>query len=158
MKTKFFAALALLLGIAGVAYAQSITLPQVPTVGPTDLFQDVVNGQPLAQSQYTTAAGILSTSNYIKTSPLTGTTYTFANTQTRWDFAGATTVATMTVKTPPAPSDGDEICWFSLGAVTTLTITANTGQTVNNAATSMSANTRLCYIYSASNLTWDRTN
>jgi hypothetical protein len=55
-----------LLGLAAVAaliatplMAQTVTLPQVQKINPTDLFQDVVNGQPSAQSQFASAVTLI---------------------------------------------------------------------------------------------------
>ena len=45
-------ALALALASAGPALAQSVGVPQVQSVGPNDLFQDVVNGTPQAPTFY----------------------------------------------------------------------------------------------------------
>ncbi len=59
----------LLLGLAAVAAlaftaivpieAQTTSLPQVQTVGPTDLFQDVVGGQPNASAKFASASSLL---------------------------------------------------------------------------------------------------
>jgi hypothetical protein len=63
----------------------------------------------------------------------------------------------VTVVLAAAPSDGARECIFTSGAaITTLVVAANTGQTINNAVTSLSANTGACYLFSRSNLTWDR--
>jgi len=40
----------------GAAMAQVATIPQVQSVGPSDLFQDVVGGYPQAQSSYVSGA------------------------------------------------------------------------------------------------------
>jgi hypothetical protein len=62
----------------------------------------------------------------------------------------------LTIVLAAAPSDGARECVFSADIVTTLVVSANTGQSINNAATSLAANASACYIYSLSNLTWDR--
>lgn len=55
-KTWLFGALGLL-GLGAVAaYAQSVPVPLVTNIGPNDVFQDIVGGQPSAQSQYAPAA------------------------------------------------------------------------------------------------------
>ncbi len=56
MKRALVIAAAALIGLAGIVTAQTISVPQVTSIGPTDLFQDVVRGQPSAQSQYASAA------------------------------------------------------------------------------------------------------
>lgn len=56
MFKKRYAALALLAGFAmTAALAQTINVPQVTSIGATDLFQDIVGGQPSAQSKYAPA-------------------------------------------------------------------------------------------------------
>lgn len=60
-----------LLGLGGAllataALAQSITLPQVTSIGPTDLFQDIPSGVPTAQSVYAPAPLL---GNYSQTLP-----------------------------------------------------------------------------------------
>lgn len=57
MFKKRYAALALLAGFGlSVAFAQTISVPQVQSIGSSDLFQDIVGGQPSAQSRYAPAA------------------------------------------------------------------------------------------------------
>jgi hypothetical protein len=56
----------------------------------------------------------------------------------------------------PTPSDGTEACVFSTAAITTLYLTANTGQTLSDAVTTLAANARNCYVYAKSAATWYR--
>ena len=56
----------------------------------------------------------------------------------------------------PNPGDGQMACLFSTQTQTALTLSANTGQTINNAITAMTALTSYCYVYSATNAAWDR--
>ena len=57
MKKTLLAAGLLALGIgAGAIVAQTISVPQVTSIGPNDLFQDVVGGTPQALSYYASAA------------------------------------------------------------------------------------------------------
>ena len=69
-------------------------------------------------------------------------------------------IATLTIKTPLYPVDGERFRIFSTQTITTLTMTASQSQTLNGAVTSMTANTGYEWIYSAgstsSNGTWDR--
>src|ERR1700685_2854114 len=54
-KTWLYGAIGLLaLGVVA-AHAQTVPVPQVTAIGPADLFQDIVGGQPSAQSQYAPA-------------------------------------------------------------------------------------------------------
>ena len=52
---------AIALAVLGTAAIAQITLPQVQSIGPNDLFQDVVNGQPSTGNQYASAALLNST-------------------------------------------------------------------------------------------------
>ena len=63
MKTKFrvLAAAAALGLIGGVALSQPISVPQVTSINPTDLFQDVVNGVPQPGNVYAPASLLAST-------------------------------------------------------------------------------------------------
>ena len=49
---------AIICGLGGHAIAQSIYAPQVQGIGPTDLFQDVVNGVPSAGNSYISGANL----------------------------------------------------------------------------------------------------
>lgn len=56
-KKRYLIGLAAVAGFAvSAALAQQIQVPQVTSIGPNDLFQDVVSGQPSAQSYYASAA------------------------------------------------------------------------------------------------------
>lgn len=150
-------AVAAVLGFAGLTVAQSITAPQVQTVNPTtDLLQIVPRGQPQAQSFYVTPTGLTSTSGYYKSIPTTGFTFTFGNQQIWAAFAPAGTLNAGYVTFAATPSDGARECVFSTQILTNLILAANTGQTLNNAVTTLAANATVCYLYSASNTTWDR--
>ena len=83
-------------------------------------------------------------------------TFTFGNSQTFAAFAPSTTLATGVVTLAPNPSDGARECVFSTQIISTLTLNANTGQSIVNAATALTANGSACYIYSLSNATWNR--
>ena len=150
--------------LASAVLAQSVVAPQVPTVNPTaDRVQVIPNGQPSAQSVYASPAELRAINQYVKAtltagSTATGYTNTFGNYQTRLSFDAGATMSYAYITFAPNPSDGTEACYFSTGAITTLYLSANTGQTLNDAATTLAANTKQCYLYSRSNLTWDRTN
>jgi hypothetical protein len=156
-KFLIFAYMALVL--AGPAFAQTVTLPYVTTVNPTDAIQDVPYGAPATGNVYAKPAQITATKGYTKNQTVdTGKTYsyTFGNSQSRMLFEPAATVAYSYVTFAPNPSDGTEACVFSTAQITLLYPTANTGQTVNNAVTTLAANGNACYVYGTSNATWDR--
>jgi hypothetical protein len=105
MKKTLIGATLGLLGLGAVAFAQGVTLPQVTTIGPNDLFQDIVNGQPQASNQYVSAtllgnySGSLAGAN--SDSALIGGDF-YQNT-----WARGTTSATITGTAAYGPSD-----WF----------------------------------------------
>ena len=83
--------------------------------------------------------------------------YTFANGQTQLLFAPTTTVSYAYVTFASAPKDGQQACIFSTQTITDLRLLAP-GQTIASAVTTLSANTRVCYLYSLANTTWNRSN
>jgi hypothetical protein len=70
-------------------------------------------------------------------------------------FHGAT-AGTAMITTPATPFDGERLLIFSTAGITTLTLTANTGQTIDNNTTVLAANAHVEYIYQLSTLTWFR--
>lgn len=143
------------LGLSGAVLSQTV-VPKVSIINPTDLFQVIPLGNPSVGNQYATPSQITSQSGYYKSIPSSLFTFTFANNQTYAVFVPSGTLAYGYVKLAPAPSDGARECFYSQAAITTLYLTANTGQTINNAVTTLGAQAGNCYLYSASNATWDR--
>jgi len=66
------------------------------------------------------------------------------------------TLAVGTVTMPASPSDGMTITIATTQTITSLTLLGNTGQTVSNAITTLSAGTAVSYYYRLSNTTWYR--
>ena len=81
MKCRYLAGLTaiLLASAVSLASAQTITLPQVTSVGTADLFPVVVGGAPTAQSRYATAAQINGVPGYVISVPSSGFSLTFGN-------------------------------------------------------------------------------
>ena len=161
-KVLIIAALGVL-AAAGVAWAQTTPVQQVQTINPTtDLIQIIPRGQPQAQSFYAPPSALASQEQYSKVTltgqPATSYTQTFSNFQTDLVLLAGSTVSYAYINFAPNPSDGARECFYSNQTVTAAYPTANTGQTVNanNTLTSMTANARYCFLYSASNLIWDR--
>jgi hypothetical protein len=153
---KFFAIFCagmLILGI-GAAFAQII--PQVQTVGTGDFFQDVPNGNPAVGNLYAKAAQIAGVPGYQYYVATAGFSYTFGNSTTNITLNPSGTLATGTITTAANPSDGQVECMFSTQTQSALTLTANTGQTIANGITAMTANTRYCYQYDLALATWER--
>lgn len=143
----------LTVGTATYVIAQT-TFPTLSKMTGSELFE--VYGLATPTHVYVSARQITSQTGYYKSSPATGFTYTFANTVTRAAFSNTSADSTATITLAPSPSDGARECMFSVGGVTTLTLNANAGQSINNAVTSLTADVAACYLYSASNTTWDR--
>jgi hypothetical protein len=148
--------LVMVLAFGGAVMAQ-ISVPQVSTINPTaDLMQVIPSGQPGPQSVYATPAQITATRGYYRSAPASLFTYTFGNAVALAAFDPSGTLAYGYVTMAPTPSDGTEACVFSTAAITTLYLTANTGQTLSDAVTTLAANARNCYVYAKSAATWYR--
>jgi hypothetical protein len=164
-----FATLGVLAAV-GVAFAQSVPVPQVSVIHPTtDLIQVVPNGQPSAQAQFAQPAALSSQELYAKVALTGASTYTttpgysntFSNYQSDIMITAPGTIPYLYFTFAPNPSDGARECMYSNQTVTAATPVANTTvnpQVVNanNTITSLTASTRVCFLFSASNLTWDR--
>lgn len=120
----------------------------------TDLIQIYRAGT--AAITYASPAQISNVSGYTKLVPDSLFNYTFGNGQTDMLFRPAGTLAFGYVTLAASPSDGARQCVFTTQQITTLYLTANAGQAINNAVSTLAANARACYIYSLSNTTWDR--
>jgi hypothetical protein len=158
------------LAFAGQAFAQSTPLPTVPTVTPTsDVLQIIPRGAPSAQNLYVPLSGVQSSEQYAKVAITTASNYstspgysnTFQNFQSDILVTAPGTLSYLYFTFAPNPSDGARECFYANQTVTTAYPTANTtlnAQVVNasNTITSMTASTRYCFLYSVSNLQWDR--
>lgn len=145
-----------LVALSGAVLSQAVVAPQVSIINPTDLIQIVPFGRPQAGNVYAPPALLTAQTGYYKSTPTSGFRFTFTATQRYAAFTPAGTLNYGYVTFAAAPSDGSQECVFSTTAITTLYLTANTGQTLNNAVTTLAANAKVCYLYSASNTTWDR--
>jgi hypothetical protein len=159
MMKRTLAFAAALLGsasLAVIAWAQA-TPPISSQIFTDDLIQDIPHGAAAAGNRYIYPKQITTQYGYYKSAPATGFTYTFAANVSKAAFRPSTTLATGTITMPASPNDGQQVCMFSTQIVSTLTVSANTGQSINNNATAFTALGHLCYLYSLSNATWDRT-
>ena len=153
------------LALTGVVLSQVQPVPTVSILHPTDLMQVVPLGQPTAQSQYTIPNRVSNTYGYYKSpasAPATNFVYQFSDTVTYASFTPSGTLAYGYMVLNTAPSDGTRNCFFSTAAITTLgvCISTPTGSCtttgINAGVTTLAANAGACYLYSASNQTWDR--
>jgi hypothetical protein len=143
--------------VAGVALGQVISVPLVATVGTSDIFADIVGGQPGVPSQFATAAQIAGVPGYVNLgAATTGNTYTYTNSQTYMLMQPAGTLAAVTLTAAVNPSDGQRECFLSTQTTTSLTWNANTGQTISGAPTAGVANTGACMTYVKSLAAWIR--
>jgi hypothetical protein len=83
-----------------------------------------------------------------------GFSYTFPAGIQVMVITSSSTLSSGTVIMPAAPSDGMTITINTISQINTLTISPNTGQTINNLITFFPAKTTISYIYQASNATW----
>lgn len=145
-----------LLGLGAVAVAQTIVIPQLQTIGTSDLFQDVPNGNPSVGNQYVTAAQIAGVPGYQNGGTIvTSAAFTFNHGVTDYFAHAAATLALVTPTTEANPSDGQRECYYLDQTTTSLAWTANTGQTIGaNVATAGVAKTPNCITYSKATATW----
>lgn len=94
--------------------------------------------------------------SYSLQAPSTGFSITIANTSATLILNPAGTLATGTITMPPGPVDGEIIRVTSSQTVTALTVSANAGQTINGAPTTITALAGFSYIYNASGTAWYR--
>lgn len=88
--------------------------------------------------------------------PSTGFSYTFASPTQVLILSPATTLATGTIITPSSPADGMTITISSTQTITSLTFSANSGQSISNAITTLALGSFASYLYRATNTTWYR--
>ena len=91
--------------------------------------------------------------NYDYLVPTTGFTYTFSTYNTLI-MNPAGTLATGTITMPASPSDGMIVTFSSSQQITALTVSANTGQTINNALTLFGAGQAQSYVYRSASTAW----
>jgi hypothetical protein len=94
--------------------------------------------------------------SYSYQTPATGFSITIGAGVKTLSLDPAGTLATGTVTMPASPIDGQEIRVTSSQTVTALTVSANSGQSITNAPTTLTAGLGFSYIYKISNTTWYR--
>lgn len=153
---------ALALAFATFAIAQSVQPTFLTNInGNTDAIQDVPGGNGSAQSQYVHPNAITTTYGYVKQSQAetsSALTVTATNNMSYLLLTGsALSSGTVTINFPPTPNDGAKFCLRSIAGVTsgaTIAYGPSTA-TFTTTPTSFTAATTYCYLYSASNTTWD---
>ena len=156
MKLLASAAIAALMLAGGYAVAQTIPVP-TQTPNAADLSAFIPGGQPQARSTYASVGLLSGTENYTYLGTLVTTNaYTFTNGMVLATAHAAGTLAAIGLTTEPNPGDGKRECFDMDAIVSTLTWTANTGQSLggNISANATLASVPRCIIYSAGNATW----
>jgi hypothetical protein len=93
---------------------------------------------------------------YSKQVPTTGFSITVPDRTTSLILDPAGTLATGTVVLPAIPLDGQIVEIMSSQTITSLTVSPNTGQSIKNAATTLSAGGMMAWGYCLGNTTWYR--
>ena len=88
--------------------------------------------------------------------PVTGFSYTVPASVVGTIFSPAATLLTGTITMPAAPADGMTVSFSTTQAITTLTLNANTGQSISNAITTFAVGGTASYVYRISNTMWYR--
>lgn len=147
-----------LLSIASLAVAQVLPVPQLQSLGQTDLVQVIPQGQPSAQNVYATPGAVAGVLQYSQQTPLTAFTITPPAHTSFLYLTPAGTLATGTLTMEAAPSDGQNFCLLDTQTQTAITIAGNTGQTIGGLAalTALVAGTKYCYFYNKGTATWYR--
>lgn len=87
--------------------------------------------------------------------PTTGTTVTLRDQDARVILDPAGTLATLTVKFNPNPLNGQWGIVQTTRAITALTVSPNTGQSIGNGApTTLAAGQMFTFVFRAANNTW----
>lgn len=88
--------------------------------------------------------------------PLTGTSITISNATSKLILKHTATIATLTITLPAAPVNGQIVTIATRSTVTTLTLSANAGQTLYGGPTTITATTPVSFIYETAALSWYR--
>jgi hypothetical protein len=94
--------------------------------------------------------------NFDFQTPVAGFSYTVPAGVCGTVFTPAGTLSTGTITMPATPADGMTVNLSSSQAITTLTLNANTGQSILNPITTLSTGGSAAYLYRLSNTTWYR--
>lgn len=94
------------------------------------------------------------TANYSNQIPTNAFSITIPNWANVLALNPSGTLASGTITMPAAPTDGQTITITSTQNITTLTHSANTGQTLNSALTTLPASTSASWVYNSATGTW----
>lgn len=102
------------------------------------------------------STGRVCSTGYDKQVPIAGFSITVGDNIKDLILDPAGTLASGTVTMPATPFDGQEVTVSSTQIVTSLTVSANAGQSIKNAPTTIAAGGQFTYKYVESNTTWYR--
>lgn len=94
--------------------------------------------------------------SYSKQTPTTGFSITIANNISTLILDPAGTLATGTITMPATPIDGQNVRFTTSQIITALTVSANSGQSIVGAPTTLALGQGAAFIYVLSNTTWYR--
>jgi hypothetical protein len=100
--------------------------------------------------------GAMVDTGYSYQTPSTGFSITLGNNTYTTILDPAGTLATGTITMPSAPIDGQMVQFSCSQIVTALTVSANAGQSIKDAPTTVAAGGGFRYLYKSSNTTWYR--
>lgn len=157
-KRIVFGGLAALLLAGGLAFAQS-AVPLVSTLNQTDLVTLIPNGQPSAQTGVAPLGAVGGIDYYNYVSPATGFALTPSSLVNLLVLSPSATIATGGIGMEANPGDGQKFCVFSTQQVTSIALSANTGQSFGGIAnpSALSANVNYCWRFIRPQATWLRT-
>lgn len=160
-RKTLLAAVAVLALVATGYVAAQVTLPQVATLGQSDVTNVLPNGLPVVGNQYAPLGWIASIDEYSVQVPVTAFSITVPNGVDFLVLNPAGTLATGTLTMAATAFDGQKFCLYDSQTQTAITIQANTGQTLNTTIgiatpTALTAKTMYCWRYIAAQ-GWIRT-
>ena len=154
--SAFLLAAAIVAGAANNTFVTAIGDLIFPFTPPTGAGAATGTGGTIGNAGGQGMAPLNGSQSYTKRVPGTGWNYTAGNFESRMMFRPTTTVAAGYVTMAANPVDGGELCIFTTQTITAFYPTANTGQTLEDAVTTLAANAHVCYTYSIANATWNR--
>ena len=125
------------------------------TLTGTEAFESVQSSNTV-QLSATQIKAYTDRATYTYNVPVTGFSLTIGAAIQYLILEPAGVLATVTITMPVSPTDGYRVGFTSTQAVTTLTLTPNTGQTIRNSPTALAAGVGITFLYRSANATWYR--
>ena len=162
MKKRFLIAAAAALSFGTAAFAQTIPVPYVPSLGQSDAVAVIPGASPSAQSKYAAPGWVAGVEQYSYQVPLTGFAITVPAHNSLLYLNPAGTLATGAITMEATPSDGQKFCVEDTQTQTAVTVSAGAGSSMLTsiglgAVTALTANTKYCWYYNRPLSGWIRT-